>query len=175
MPMEESFNQAFAYTVGNEGKYTNDRFDSGGPTNWGITQADYAQFKGRSVSIQEVKDMPLEDARQIYYRRYWLPLSLSQISHNGVAICMFDIGVVRGIGVPPIYAQQICGVTVDGHIGPITLAAINAMEPSSFITAFAAKTRNGFLGIVARRPTQLKFIKGWLRRAARLLTLIRVK
>jgi len=92
---------------------------------------------------------------------------------------MFDIGVVRGIGIPPLYAQQICNghgskLAVDGHIGPLTLAAVNSILPSVFIQDFANKTRLGFLGIVASHPTQVVFLKGWLRRANRLLTLINV-
>lgn len=172
LPDPTAFTQAFAYTVGNEGGYTNDAYDSGGPTNWGITQADYAQFKGHPVSAADVKAMPKSDAQEIYKKRYWTSVGADKINDVGIAICMFDIGVVRGIGVPPIYAQQICKVAVDGHVGPITLAAINAMDPKVFITQFSAKAKAGFYGIVARNPTQVKFIKGWVNRANRLLTLI---
>lgn len=170
--MTGAFEGAFEYTVGNEGGYTNDKFDSGGPTNWGITIADLSEFLGRAASVDEVKNMTKFTAKQIYEKKYWNPLSLDRVESGAKAICIFDIGVVRGIGVPPIYAQQICGVTVDGHIGPITLSAINAMDDRTFITQFSRKTRNGFLAIVGRRPTQARFLKGWLNRANRLLTLI---
>jgi lysozyme family protein len=112
-------------------------------------------------------------AKSIYYARYWTPLSLDKINDAGVAICMFDIGVVRGIGVPPRYAQAIANVTVDGHIGEITLAAINAMKPADFITQFSAAVASGFRAIVAANPSQKVFLKGWLNRAKRLLTLIK--
>ncbi len=171
-----NFDKAFEYTVGNEGSYSNDRFDSGGPTKFGITQRDLSVWLHRSASIQEVKDMTLETAKAIYLAHYWSPLSLDQITNSGIATCLFDIGVVRGIGVPPKYAQMICnshgaGLVVDGHVGPKTIAAINSLDPHSFISDFSTIALSGFRAIVARNPTQGKFLKGWSRRATRLLTL----
>ncbi len=172
-----AFDSAFKYTVGNEGSYSNDKYDSGGPTKFGITQHDLSRWIHRPASVQEVKDMTLETARDIYKAWYWDTLSLDQVSSTAVAMCMFDIGVVRGIGVPPKYAQQICNnhgaaLAVDGHIGPKTLLAINHTDTKQFVTEFAAKTRAGFYAIVASRPSQVVFIKGWIRRANRLLTLV---
>jgi lysozyme family protein len=171
------FDQAFAYTVGNEGGYTNDRADRGGPTNWGITIHDLSTFLGRPATIDEVQNMSIDIAKSIYLHRYWMAMGLDHIKYQPVAMCMFDIGVVRGIGVPPIYAQQICNdngskLAVDGHIGPLSVVEINSQNPATFVRAFALKTKNGFLGIVARNPTQVVFIRGWLRRANRLLTLL---
>ncbi len=172
-----NFDDAFKYTVGNEGGYTNDKYDSGGPTNWGITQHDYAVFKGRPVSAADVKAMPISDAKTIYAKSYWLPVAADKLINSGVATCMFDIGVVRGIGVPPKYAQQICvnhgiALTQDGHLGPISIAAINSLDPATFIRDFSHMAENGFRSIAARRPTQNKFLRGWVNRARRLLTLI---
>lgn len=171
------FDKAFQFTLGNEGGYTHDAADSGGPTNWGITQHDYAVFKGRPVSIQEIKDMPVNDAKLIYSIKYWAPMGCDKITDDGVAICLFDIGVVRGIGVPPKYAQKICNahgadLAVDGHIGPLSIAAVNGMSPEVFIKDFSAMTEVGFRQIVAGRPSQAVFLHGWVNRAHRLLTLI---
>ena len=40
--------------------------NDGGATNYGITKYTYEAFKGRPVSIQEMKDMPYEDVEEIY-------------------------------------------------------------------------------------------------------------
>lgn len=172
-----NFEKAFAYTVGNEGNYSNDKYDSGGPTKYGITIHDLSVYLGRPASTQEVKDMSLDVARQIYERRYWRPMACDRIQDDGIAMAMFDIGVVRGIGVPPQYAQRICnnhgaGLVLDGHLGPRSLAAINGIGPGVFIPEFSSMAKSGFRGIVLRRPTQIKFLKGWTNRANRLLTLI---
>lgn len=42
-----NFDDAFTYTIGNEGGYSNDPNDSGGPTNFGITIGDLSRFLGR--------------------------------------------------------------------------------------------------------------------------------
>ncbi len=175
--MSSNFDLAFKFTVGNEGGYTNDTFDSGGPTNWGITQHDLSVYLGQSASVREVKDMTIDTAKAIYVARYWKPLALDSIDNSGVATCMFDIGVVRGIGVPPGYAQRICNnhgaaLVPDGHLGPLSLAAINALSAATFIKEFSAMAEQGFRNIAARNPTQDKFLHGWLSRAKRLLTLI---
>ncbi len=175
--MATNFDRAFTYTVGNEGNYSNDAHDSGGPTKYGITQHDLSVFLGHHASVQEVKDMPLATAKAIYQRSYWNALSLDKIDDYGKAACMFDIGVVRGIGVPPKYAQQICNqhgahLTLDGHIGPLSLAAINEVPQAAFIRDFSVKTEAGFRAIVARNPSQHVFLNGWVNRAHRLLTLI---
>jgi lysozyme family protein len=175
--MKTAFEQAIDYTFGNEGGFGDDPNDSGGPTNFGITQGDLARWRNRPVSAQEVKEMGADEAKGIYSAWYWRPLGCDKITSQAVAICMFDIGIVRGVSIPPQYAQEICnahgaGLVLDGHLGPLSLTAINAIDPKAFVTEFAARTKSGFLGIIVRHPTQTVFIKGWLNRAARLLTLV---
>ncbi len=177
MSTKTNFDLAFQFLLPNEGGYTNDKFDSGGPTNFGITQHDLSVYMGHPASVQDVKDMKIDTAAAIYKRSYWDSLGLDGVVNSGVATCMFDIGVVRGIGVPPKYAQNICNnhgalLAVDGHIGPKTLGAINALSPAVFIRDFSAMTEQGFRAIAARNPTQNKFLRGWVNRAHRLLTLI---
>ncbi len=174
-----SIDAALKYTFVNEDGFSDHPADRGGATSqYGIIQEELARWRRHPVSKQDVREMGADEAKAIYESWYWRPLGCHLIISEAIAICMFDIGVVRGIGIPPGYAQAICnahgaGLKLDGHIGPKTIAAINALDPADFITAFAAKARNGFLGIVARRPSQIVFIKGWLRRAKRLLTLIK--
>lgn len=175
--MKTAFEQALDYTFANEGGFSNIPQDRGGATRWGITREEASRWRKRSVSVAEMKAFPIEEAEQIYKAWYWDTMSLDQIVSPAVAICMFDIGVVMGTGIPPKFAQQICNdhgfsLALDGHIGVKTLSAINGLDPALFINDFSAKTRNRFLGIVASRPSQAIFIKGWLRRASRLLTLI---
>lgn len=168
--------KALDFVFVNEGGFSNVPQDSGGATMWGITREEASKWRGLSVSVAEMRQFPIDEAEKIYEAWYWKPLHCGEIRHPGVATAMFDIGIVRGIGVPPKYAQSICNsygakLIEDGHIGPKTIAAINAIEPNLFITDFASKARNGFLAIVASRPSQIVFIKGWLARAKRLLEL----
>lgn len=169
--------RALDYTFENEGGFSNVREDRGGATRFGITRAEASRWRKRPVSIAEMKAFPLDEAKDIYFAWYWRPLGCDKLTAPGVAIAMFDIGVVRGIAVPPKYAQRICNkygahLEQDGHIGPKTIAAVNAMAPNIFITDYAALCEEGFRAIAANNPSQQVFLRGWTKRAHRLLTLI---
>jgi lysozyme family protein len=166
-----AFDDAFEYVLKNEGTYSNDPADSGGPTMWGIIQSEYSRWLGRPASIADVKAITKDIAKKIYYKWYWLPLQLDLVVSSKVAIAVFDQGVNRGIGWPPKKIQGIVGTVQDGHIGPKTLAALNAMNPNYFITAFEPVVEKSYQDIVARRPSQRIFLRGWLNRARRLLSL----
>lgn len=169
--------RALKYTYFNEGGFSNVSADRGGATRYGITRAEASRWRHRPVSIQEMQQFPLEEAQQIYEAWYWKPLACDRLVSVANAIAMFDIGVVRGIGVPPKYAQRVCNLhnadlLVDGHIGLKTITAVNMLPSSLFIKDFAAMAEQGFREIVTHNPSQQVFLKGWVARAQRLLTLI---
>lgn len=167
-----NFDEAFTYTVGNEGGFTNDPADAGGATNWGITIHDYSRWLGYSASVREVREMRLEVAKQIYEDFYWKPLSLFAVRHNGIATAIFDQAVNRGLG----YArtlQRLLRVEADGHVGPKTIDEINKTNPADIIRAIKTEAEEFYRGLAARKPSQQRFLKGWLNRAKRLLSLVR--
>lgn len=128
-----SFEQAFAEVVGVEGGYSNDPSDSGGETNWGITErvARDNGYKGR------MKDMPIEKAHEIYKSEYWDVQNLDAIYSlsPGVALELFDTGVNKGVITAGQYLQRSLNVlndrgryypdiTVDGLIGQKTIQTL---------------------------------------------------
>lgn len=179
--MKTNLDLALEYTFVNEGGYSDHPSDHGGATSgFGVTIGELAKWRKKPVSKLDVKNMSAQEAKDIYEAWYWKPLGCDKITSAGVAICIFDIGVVRGIGCPPGYIQNICNnhgsqLIVDGHIGPKTIAALNAMDPSVFIRDFSARAEAGFRSIVANNPSQRVFLNGWVNRAHRLLTLINLK
>jgi lysozyme family protein len=173
------FDQALDYTFANEGGFSNDKFDHGGATKFGITIGELGRWRKTRASVQDVMNMGAQEAKDIYRAWYWNPLSLDQFRHAGEAMAMFDIGVVMGIGIPPKFAQNICNnhgahLNIDGDIGPLTIAAVNDVSEPVFIRDFSSFSESRFRSIAAHNPTQNKFLKGWLNRAHRLLTLMNV-
>lgn len=171
------FNSAFQYVLINEGGFSNDPDDSGGATNFGITHDDLAKFLGHGVSTSDVRDMSQDTAQAIYEAFYWSPLHLDNVNDNGMATCIFDTGVNRGISVGAKYAQRVCNdlgsnIVVDGKIGPISIGQINQYKAAKFIQHYYDLVKNGYDGIVASHPSQRVFYNGWMARAKRLLTLI---
>ena len=175
-----TFEKAIEYLLENEGGFSNDKHDKGGATRYGITIGDASKWLNKKLTVQDMKEFPLETAKKIYRHWYWDTLSLDEVDNEKIAIALFDTGVVRGTSIPARYAQRICNMyhahlKVDGIIGRYTLGEINLIDPDTFIKEFVTLSKNGFHAIVNHNPTQNKFLKGWLNRANRLLTLIEDK
>lgn len=160
------------YVLQNEGGFTDDENDSGGATNWGITHDDLSRFRSHSVSTLDVKNMTKDEACQIYEKFYWNPMELNNISDQGIATCIFDIGVNRGISRGVKYAQEVVQTVQDGKMGPKTIVATNLIQRSDFIHKYYNLVANGYQQIILNHPSQHVFYKGWMARANRLLTLI---
>ena len=78
-----------------EGGYSNHPQDSGGPTNWGITQARLSQARGRQVSAEEVKALTYAEALTIFRRYYWEPLRCDEMP-VALALMTYNAGVNSG-------------------------------------------------------------------------------
>lgn len=79
-----------------EGGYTNDAADPGGPTNFGITIADYRMYVKKNATAADVRAMKLDDAKKIYKAKYWDAMGCDQLP-SGVDYAVFDYGVNSGI------------------------------------------------------------------------------
>lgn len=171
------FQAALAYTLANEGGFTNDSSDSGGATNWGITIGDYSLWRRQhgwdTTTVQDVKDMTRDEAAQIYLASYWNRANLGGIDLQSVATAIFDMGVNMGLKMGVEFAQRVVGVAVDGIIGPTTMLALNAIkDEKQFMIEFVGLVHGHYIGIVENNPKDSVFLRGWLSRAQRLMTLV---
>jgi hypothetical protein len=155
------FEFALAYTFDNEGGFSNDSYDKGGVTKYGIILDDLFRVGRKNATAKDIENLTREEAKAIYKKLYWDAMNLDSVKNKGVACALFDIGVVRGTGVPPKYVEEICG--------PGKTA--NDISPEVFIQKFSDRSESGFRQIVARNPRQVKFLNGWVNRAKRLLLL----
>lgn len=158
------FKEAVETILKHEGGFVNNQHDRGGATNWGITQRVYEAYKGRAVTIDEIKNMPRTDAIAIYKRNYWDTIKGDQIKFYSVALTMFDQAVNRGVGSVIKQAQRVVGLSPDGVLGSKTLASINIMPEPDFISKFLTESVKSYNAIVEKNPSQNVFIAGWLKR-----------
>lgn len=171
------FNSALAYLFKDEGSsYTDDPDDSGGPTKWGVTLKAYSQFMGRPVDPEEIRALTIEQVSPFYEDRYWEAMLCDKMRDAGTAIAIFDTGVLSGTSAAQVIAQQalvLCGaeLTMDGIIGPTTVELLNQVPRAKFLSSFTSILLRRIDDIIARRPKDEKFRKGWINRAQRLLTL----
>jgi len=152
-----NFDQAFERLIGHEGGYVFDSRDPGGETNWGIT----LRTAREHGYIGQMRDLTREQAKDIYRRAYWLRVKADQYD-SAVAFQVFDAAVNHGIKQAVRWLQRAVKVTDDGFIGPVTVAAVNAANPSGVLARFNAQR----LDFYTKLPTWPAFGKGWVRRVA---------
>jgi lysozyme family protein len=167
-----NFDDAFAHVIGVEGDYSNHEDDRGGPTKYGITQDTLSSYRGKSVSVNDVKNLQITEAKLIYRSRYWNPISGDSIKSNLVATIIFDQAVNRGVSTAAQSIQAILGVKVDGVIGPKTIEALNNSSPKTTAFKFICEAQEHYARIVQRNNSQAVFLVGWLRRSHKLLELV---
>lgn len=94
--MLSNYTKSLAYVLKDEGGYTNDPRDPGGPTNFGITIADYRMYINKGGTAEDVKNMTVTQAKTIYKSKYWDAMNCSDLP-SGVDYTVFDYGVNSGI------------------------------------------------------------------------------
>jgi lysozyme family protein len=157
-----AFDPAVKKLLKKEGGYVFDPADRGGETKFGITKASYPNL--------DIKNLALEEAREIYLRDYWNPISLSQIGDQNVAEFMLDTAANSGTGTAGKMLQKAANIlgarlTVDGAVGPLTVKAVNALNANALLSNMVSWRVKFYENIVAKDASQRKFLKGWLARA----------
>ena len=152
------FNQAIQKTLIHEGGYVNNPNDKGGPTKYGITQADMP-----GVNMQTIT----QDQAAAYYRaHYWKDL-YSQVTNQLVAEKLFDMGILMGVGTAvrllQITMQTTLNVVSDGVFGPATLMSVN-QQGDDLLGRYRTTLINHAINVVNNNPNDGGFIQGWINR-----------
>jgi lysozyme family protein len=148
-----------------EGGYSDTPGDPGGPTNFGITLATLKAYEGSpNLTAQDVKNLTPAKAKEIYRSNYWNRMQCGALP-AGLDLEVFDFGVNAGPGEAVKALQRIVGVTADGSIGPITLAAIGQFKPRDLISQYSEARLAYYKGL--NNP---EFEQGWTARVAQIQT-----
>jgi lysozyme family protein len=150
-------------------KETNDPADSGGRTKYGISERAHPEAWADG-------DVTQDEARGIYKETYITAERFDQIKDESLQHQVVDFGVPSGPDRAARLLQQIVGVEADGEIGPKTLEAIENYPggklfgvevPGRVLLNLAFRdARTMFYATLAkRRPKDLKFLLGWVKRA----------
>jgi lysozyme family protein len=153
------FNQAVQKTLINEGGYVNNPLDRGGPTKYGVTQADMPGV--------DIETITTAQAAEYFRENYWKDF-YSQISSQAVAEKLFDMGVLFGVKTAVRLLQSALAnafpVDVDGDFGPETLGALEQADEDSLLSVYKQNLVAYTLKIVANNPEQRVFVAGWGKR-----------
>lgn len=155
---------AFSLVIQHEGGYSNTPGDTGGPTKWGITQADLAEYLGHAVTAEDVENMAQDTAIDIYGTKYWAPLSLDSIVKPELAAIIFDQGILRGTETVSNDLKAVFGVTDAGLMPASLLTAINGCDQTHLGVRFLIVSRNHLIAISQAHSNDAQFLKGWVNR-----------
>lgn len=145
-----SFARAITHLLQVEGGYTNNPKDPGEETNRGISKRAYPNVDIRALTEQETV--------LLYSRDYWEPLHGDSLP-DAVSFALLDFAVNSGVGEAIRALQRTLYLSVDGVMGPQTIAAANR-NPQAVVTGLSAE-RMLLLTKLEQWPT---FGKGWTRR-----------
>ena len=162
-----------------EGGYTNNPYDSGGETAYGITK-EVARAWGYNGPMDQ---LPKDVAREIYTHRYWNTLSLQNIYvySDKLAYELFEQGVNCGVHRAGTHLQ-VClnilnnkqeyylDIAEDGYVGNATLLSLQKFyaKRGAKGTEVLLKMLNSlqgalFIDLAARREKDQEFLYGWFR------------
>ncbi len=170
-PPDAAFEHALAHVLEMEGGWADDPYDPGGPTNYGITLATFADDKGVALTAEnftqlksELKSIRLATVRRVYHDRYWLPACCRQMP-PALAFFHFDAAVNHGVLGAAHLLQEAVGAVIDGEIGPETLGKGASRPVPDTLADYAGVRRRHYRSL----STFWRFGNGWLARIDRTL------
>lgn len=129
-----NFALCLAHVLKSEGGFVDNARDPGGATDEGVTQHQYDVWRvAHGQPTRSVQFIDPNEVEAIYAAWYWTPIHGDQLP-AGVDYCVFDGAVNSGPHTAVEWLQQALGVTVDGQVGPETLAAAKAADPKQLIS-----------------------------------------
>ncbi len=174
----KSVDQMIDELIGREGRYSYSPNDSGGETMWGVT-AHVARANGYQGAMSQ---MPRAAAVAIYRNEYFVKPGFDKVYalSQPIAEELFDTGVNMGVSIPGPWLQRALNalnrqqadyqdITVDGQIGPGTIAALRAFlgrrgaeGEKVMVRALNCLQGARYIEIAEKREANETFAYGWL-------------
>ena len=152
-----------------EGGFVNDPDDLGGATNMGVTigtwkSGGYDKDGDGDIDVDDLHLLTREDVvNRVLKPHYWDRWKADLIQDQSVANILVDwvwASGAHGIKIP----QRLLGVTMDGIVGPKTIAAVNAKNPRELFDMIKIARFDFIEDICRKRPANNKFKRGWMNR-----------
>lgn len=164
----DMFDVIFDRVIGHEGGFQADPRDRG---NWTGGEVGKGQLKGTKYGLAamtypdlDIQGLSLAGAKAIYRRDWWDGLKMAQLP-KAMQYQMFDAAFNHGIGRANQFIQWAAWVAQDGKVGPVTRAAVDAMDVNDLLFRFLAKRLRYFTEV----KTWDAYGRGWARRVAQCL------
>lgn len=159
------FDKAFERTVGHEGGFTADPKDRG---NWTTGVIGKGELKGTKFGISamtypnlDIKNLTVAEAKAIYKRDFWDAFNMGAFP-GVLQFQLFDAAINHGWRRVVPMLQRALGVTDDGIIGPVTVAAMHMIDKNDLVMKFLAERIEYF----TKLSTFTTYARGWMMRCA---------
>lgn len=169
------FEKIVARTLEKEGGLVDDPADVGGITKYGISfrflnslPLGDADIDGSgSVDADDIRAITQDKASILYKKYFYDKLSFAPNASIRLKWKIFDIAVNMGVIAATKILQRALGVKDDGKFGPYTFEAFvnQAGNEELLLRRIAMEQMAVYAGIVRNRPSNIKFLPGWIHRA----------
>lgn len=165
--------ELLADIIKKEGGFVNLASDKGGPTNLGITQETLSHYLGKNASIEDVQDLTIEVACEIYEKNYYYGPHIDKLPQS-IQPVVLDMAVNSGSRQAIKTLQKVINdakivpCEVDGVCGPGTCRAAMLTCQSigkDLINDIVDARLRFYKQIAGNNPSQLVFLRGWEKRA----------
>ena len=143
-----TYNVILNRIIKREGGYVNHPSDKGGPTNFGITIKTLSQHLGRPASVDEVRNLDVNVAKDIYSKLYIEPF-LKYTDNPQLLDLVVDCAVHHGVSRTNTWMVEITSITLD----PYVMYKLLLIKRIKF-----------FGTIITNNPSQAVFAAGWMNR-----------
>ncbi len=166
MDDRKRFEQLIGAVLDHEGGLSNVPEDPGGLTKYGISLRAYP-----CLGANGIRNLTVEQAKDIYYRDWWRRLRCSEIQDDRLAQKLLDTCVNVGMRPGARILQRALreagqSVAIDGVIGPQTIGAANQADPEALLNAMRRLQADHYEALMRRNPKLERFRRGWMKRAA---------
>ncbi len=155
---------AIAWLPQNDGQpYHVSEGDSGGPTAWGITWGTFVAWRkahGQKTPFLSDLQAATKDELSLILRTWFWNAVQGDVLPLGLDLMVAEGAMLSGSGTAARVLQGVLGVTADGAIGPQTLGAAGAADPTANVTAFC----DAYVAHVNALADAATFRGGWDRR-----------
>lgn len=179
----DKYDLAYRFVAEWEGGLTDDPADAGGITNFGVSfefLKDCARLDSvkllclgikTPITRETIKNLRKDQARDLFRWRFW-DTPRYEIYQTPLAVTLCDCSVNHGVSKAIKLAQKAFNalstgskLVVDGIQGPLTRAALESTNPGVLAKRIVVERKVFYQAIVATRPSQKCFLKGWMNRA----------
>jgi lysozyme family protein len=152
-----------------EGGYVNHPLDKGGPTKYGVILSVWQQYGhdkdgDGDIDAEDIKKLSEDDAKYIAKKIFWDYFLADLILNQSLAEFIVDWGYNSGRKTVAKIVQRLVGADVDGVVGPQTVTAINCADQEKLFDALKIERKVFLNNIIKRKPEQIVFYQGWMKR-----------